>query len=336
MSKYAYVTFVMRNDSFIPGALVFAYALQKQGTKYDTVCIISDGVTEFGKKTLEEVFTHVVPVEQIYVKHNARHERQDRPFLFTRFNAFLLGRDGGLGFDYEKIILADADLLPIENYDQLFELDAPAGIINEYKDHCVEFVDGKYIIPESVKTRGTWVWHDVYSDMLHGEKLPAYITDRVLEDYENKGVLAALWLLKPSVATFNEIMEDTLNKEITDHVANFKWPEMQYLTFKFSGQWTNIDLKYASFNGYPNLDVLYGTHYAGLKPWQIKNKSIRVFGRFDDFRLWYETYLKMMNEYPKLADFRKLYRLKIFIEEMVEKPRYQFTSNLEKYKHLKR
>lgn len=334
MSKYAYVTFVMRNDSFIPGALCFAYALKKQGTKYDTVCIISDGVTDFGKKALEEVFTHVVPVEQIYVKHNARHERQDRPFLFTRFNAFLLGPYGGMGFKYEKIILADADLLPIENYDKLFELEAPAGIINEYKEHCVEYKEGKYIIPETVNTRGTWVWHDVYADMLHGEKIPSYITNRVTEDYENKGVLAALWLLKPSIKTFNEIMADTEDKNISSMVANFKWPEMQYLTYKFSGEWTNIDLKYASFNGYPNIDILYGTHYAGLKPWSIKNKSIKVFARFDDYKLWYETYLKMMNENPKLSEFRKLERLRVFIQDLVINPKNQFNSNLERYKHL--
>lgn len=336
MSKYAYVTFVMRNDSFIPGALVFAYALRKQKTPYDLVCIVSEGVTEHGKKALEAIYTHVVKIKEVYVAHNERHERQDRPYLFTRFNAFLLGKDGGYGLNYEKIVLADADILPIANYDDLFELPTPAGIINEFKEHCVQYENGVYIKPKSIELNETWVWHDVYGDVPHGTLIPRYITNRVIADSNNKGILAALWVLKPSKETYDSIITDTLNPNMTRYIANFKWPEMQYLTYKFSGLWHNVDLKYASFNGYPTLDILYGTHYAGLKPWNMKNKSVQVFGRFDDYTLWYETFMHMIDDFPQLLKFRKLSRLHNQVSDMVKKQKYQFKLTHPRYSHLKR
>ncbi len=335
MSKYAYVTFVMRNDSFIPGALVFAYALRKQNTPHDLVCIVSEGVTDYGKEALKEVYTHVIDMEQVYVEHHHRHERQDRPFLFTRFNAFLLGEDGGYGLDYDKIVLADADILPIQNYDELFDLPSPAGIINEFKSHCMEYQDGKYITPKTVDQYGTWVWHDVYRNVPHGTSIPKEMTDRVLVDADNMGVLAALWVLEPSAKTYDSIMKDTEDDTIADMIAEFRWPEMQYLTQKFSGQWHNIDLRYASFNGYPQLNVLYGTHFAGIKPWQMNNKSVKVFARFDDYTLWYHVYLNMVKEYPNLLDNRRLNRLKNKIETMISQEKYQFKlTNDPTFKHL--
>ena len=34
-ARFAFMTFVMRNDSFVPGALVFAHALRQQRTQAD-------------------------------------------------------------------------------------------------------------------------------------------------------------------------------------------------------------------------------------------------------------------------------------------------------------
>ena len=150
MSKYAYVTFIIRNDSYLPGALVFAYALRMQETKHDLLCIVSDNISASAIRQLRVLYDDVIVMPEVYVAHDRRQERQDRPFLFSRFNAFRLGADGDLGKNYEKIIIADCDLLPIKDYDTLFELDAPAGIINEKKEYCMTYEDGVYIVPVSV------------------------------------------------------------------------------------------------------------------------------------------------------------------------------------------
>ena len=75
--------------------------------------------------------------------------------------------------------------------------------------------------------------------------------------------------------------------EIKELVGDrFTWPDMQYVTMRWSGQWHSVDVKYSGFNGYPNLAALHGTHYAGVKPWYFKRdpKTVRKFSRYEDFR----------------------------------------------------
>jgi glycogenin glucosyltransferase len=69
----------------------------------------------------------------------------------------------------------------------------------------------------------------------------------------NLGVNACLCRLDPNMTDYQDIMEDLKNPDILSLIATYKWPGMQYLTLKYSGKWHNLDIRYASFNGYPNL-----------------------------------------------------------------------------------
>jgi|LGOV01.1.fsa_nt_gb glycogenin glucosyltransferase len=329
MSKNAYVTFIIRNDSYLPGALVFAYALRLQETENDLICIVSDNISTQAIESLRVLYDDVLIIDEVFVPHDRRQERQDRPFLFSRFNAFRLGKDGDLNKSYDKIIIADCDLLPLRHYDSLFDLKAPAGIINEKKEYCMEYKEGKYIIPDSVDIDGTWNWHEIYSDVPHGTSIPKEITDRIKKDKDNMGVNASLYLFKPTIDLYKSIMDDLLVSEIQEEISSYNWPEMQYITDKLSGEWTNIDLRYSSFNGYPKVDVLYGIHFAGLKPWSIKNKSIKSFGKFEDYQLWYLTYIKMIEKFPQLQENSKLRKINDFVVIMLKDNKYKFNK-----KHL--
>ncbi len=314
--KCAYVTFIIRNDSFLPGALVLAYALKLQKTKHDLVCIVSNNLTKRSIDALEVLYDHVVVLDEIYVEHKNRHERQDRPFLFSRFSALRLGKNGDLGFDYDKVLICDADLLPLHDFDSLFELNAPADIINEYKEHCMDYKDGKYVYPYDIDETEEWIWHKIYKDVPHGTLIPKEITDRINEDKDNMGVNASLYLLKPDIELYNDILKDLDTIEVVKEISTYKWPEMQYITVKLSGLWTNIDLKYSSFNGYPKVSVLNGIHLAGLKPWSIKNKSIKSFSKFEDYQLWYHTFFKVLDSYRSLQNHKKLIRIRDFLLTM--------------------
>lgn len=326
MNNTAYVTFIIRNDSYLPGALVFAYALKLQKTQADLICIVSENISSSAITSLKLVYDKIFVIDELYVPHDRRHERQDRPFLFSRFNAFRLGLDGDLGDGYEKIIIADCDLLPLYDYDSLFKLPAPAGIINEKKEYCLEYDDsGRYIIPDSVSKDCTWIWHKTYADVPHGTLIPKVITDRVATDKLNMGVNASLFLFEPSMIEYHSILDDLENKEIQSEISTYNWPEMQYITLKMSGKWTNIDLRYSSFNGYPNVECLKGIHFAGLKPWNMKNKSVKSFGKFDDYKLWFYTYTKMCNSIGSLLENKKLNSLYKEIVELQSSEKYLFT-----------
>lgn len=312
-TQTAFVTFLMLNDSYLPGALMVAYGLRKQKTKADIVCLITKEITPDARYALKVIFDHVVEVNSIFIPHKRRQKRQDRPYFFTRLNALRLGNDGDLGFGYRKLVLLDADVLPLRNYDSLFELDPPAGIINERKSHFLETdSEGNWVIPDTVYTTGKWKWHVLYDDICpHGHKIPKEITDRVGIDPSNMGINGSLFVLEPSMKEFREIKESVYQPDVIRLVGDlFDWPDMQYLTMRWSGKWTNVDLRFSGFNGYPSLSVLYGIHYAGVKPWSIKkSKSIARYACYDDFQLWFKEYSKMMESYPDLKKIKKLNRL---------------------------
>ncbi|MCP4415794.1 MAG: hypothetical protein GY805_04180 [Chloroflexi bacterium] len=308
-SPHTYVTFLMLNDSYLPGVLLLAHGLRRQKTKADLICMVTEEISRPARHALGLLYDEVIDVEKIFVPHKRVQKRPYLPYVFTRLHALRLGADGDLGHNYSKIGLLDADLLPLRHYDQLFTLSTPAGTINERKSHVMEWgEDGNFIIPESVAQDGTWNWHNIYADCPHGQPIPREITDRVAQDPSNMGVISSLLILEPSAAEFQAIMADIQTPEMRSLVGDaFDWPEMQYLTQRYSGQWTNVDLRFHSLNGYPNLDVLNGLHYTGFKPWQFRRTgSMERYGRRADFQLWFKLYREMMQTYPLLQSNRKL------------------------------
>ncbi len=322
----AFVTFLMRNDSYLPGALVLAYALRQQrvqgGWGHDLACMVTPEITHGARRALGMLYDHAIDVEPIYVPHKRRQQRQDRPFMFTRLNALRLGSDGDLGYRYEKVVLLDADVLPLRDYGRLFDLDAPAGVLNERKSHLVEVDEqGQYVVPEEVERTGKWKWHRLYDPICaHGQPIPREITDRVVEDPSNLGILGSLFVLTPSLDEFRRIRADVERPEVLEWVGDrWDWPEMQYLTARWSGQWTNVDARYCGLNGYPNLTVLYGTHFGGLKPWQVRNRSVAHYAKYPDYQRWYGAYVEMVTRaHPQLLELKRLARLLEAVRGWVE------------------
>ncbi|NKQ35506.1 MAG: hypothetical protein HF973_07810 [Chloroflexi bacterium] len=318
MNNHAFVTFLMQNDSYLPGALLQAYGLRRQKVRADLLCMVTAEITPAARQALGLLFDRVIEVEKIYVPHKRVGKRPYIPYVFTKLHALRLGADGDLSGPYDKAAILDADLLPIKRYDSLFRLPTPAGTINERKSNVMEWgVDGNFIIPDSVAQDGTWKWHRIYADCLHGRPIPKTITDRVAADPTNMGIIGSLLLIEPSLAEYEAIRADLSRPSVQQLVGDaFDWPEMQYLTMRWSGQWTNIDLRYHSLNGYPDLAVLYGIHYTGFKPWQFRKEgSMKRYGRRADFQYWFNAYRQMTDAIPDLLASKKLRRLRQQIDE---------------------
>lgn len=307
--RFAFVTLLTLNDSYLPAALLLAYGLRQQQTEADLVCLVTPEISPSARQALAILYDHVLAVEPLVVPHRLAGTRPYLPYVFSKLHALRLGADGDLGLAYEKICLLDADLLPLKWYDHLFTLPTPAGTINEHKRHVMAWgTDGNFIVPPSVQEDGRWHWHTLYADCAHGQPIPKAITDRVAKDPSNMGVISSLWVLRPSLAEYAAIRHALTEPTVRHAVSQlFEWPEMQYLTGRWSGQWTNVDLRFHSLNGYPDLSVLYGVHYTGFKPWQFRREgSMERYGRRADFRLWHQQYLQMMAAYPALARFKRL------------------------------
>lgn len=321
----AYVTFLLGDGRYLPGALLFAYGLRRQNTAADILCIVSDSLPPEVRDALLMLYDDAVVIDPVHIPHRLGQQRQDLPHIFTRFNCLLLGQDGVYHKAYDKVAVADSDILPLTRYDTLFAVETPAGCINEKKEYCMEYdSDGRYVIPNRYYETGEWNWHERYACCPHGSLIPKELTDRVATDAANMGVNGALYVLSPSAEEYQAIIEDVSRPETQERLNTYRWPDMQYLTLRYSGRWHNIDIKYASFHGYPELSGLYGIHYAGLNPWNLRHKSIECYGRYEDYKLWYAAYLAMMERYPGLHKNKRLAKLKKGIEELTSDSRYRF------------
>ena len=313
-ARFAYVTFVMMNDSYVPGALLLAYGLRRQWTEADLVCLVTPEVTADARDALAVLYDHVVEVETVCVPHKRSHQRRDRPFWFTRQNALRLGADGDLGLSYEKIVVLDADVLPMKWFDHLFTLDAPSGVLNGSKEHCIEEDEqGQYIVPQNLHVGTEWKWHRLYAACPHGQAIPREITDRVAADPgNNTGISGSLYVWEPSMREFLDICEAIAKPPVVEYVTDlFDYPDMQYMTMRYSGSWKSIDLRFIGFKGYPGLKALFGTHYAGFKPWYFKQPQLlKRYSQYEDFAYWYREYLAMVwVDYPDLRKIKRLARL---------------------------
>jgi glycogenin glucosyltransferase len=266
------------------------------------------------RHALERLYDHVVPVEPIFIPHARRQQRQDRPFYFTRLNALRLGRDGDLGLAFEKVVLLDADVLPLRAYDELMDLAAPAGILNERKSHMVQLgPDNRFHVDPADCRRGEWHWHRLYGQVCpHGRPIPAAITDRVAADPTNMGINGGLLVIEPSMRELASIIKDVRRPEIARLVGDrFDWPDMQYLTMRWSGRWTNIDVRFAGLCGYPCLRLLKGVHYAGVKPWSIgRGLGDERAARHPDIQHWLAGWVDLMRRHPSLGSIPRLRRLR--------------------------
>lgn len=311
-ARFAYVTLFTLNDSYLPAVLLSAFGLRQQKTKADLICLITPEITPSARKALNHLYDRVIEVDPIIIPHRLAGKRPYLPLVFTKCHALRLGSAGGLGTHYEKIALLDADLLPIKQYDHLFTLPTPAGSINEQKTNVMEWgQDGNFIIPDSVYKDGTWNWHQIYAACPHGRPIPKEITDRVNTDPTNMGVISSLLVLTPSQTEFEAILHELKKPDVRTRISEqYEWPEMQYLTGRWSGQWTNLDLRFHSLNGYPDLAALNGIHYTGFKPWQFRKEgSMARYGRRADFQYWHNTFRQMTKRHPELLQFKKLRRL---------------------------
>jgi alpha-N-acetylglucosamine transferase len=296
--KYAYVTLIMLGDSYIAGAIVLAYSIRNCGSMADLVVLVTPDVSDEGKQILGMYFTHVVEISYVTVQNWRTKKQRHRKYLelvFTKFHIFDL-------VQYEKILLIDADALVLKYPDHLFTLEAPAGCFLENKDYIITYdAKGNYILPKN----GEIEWYKKYCDCCaHGKKIPKEMTDRLKTQFNNSGIGGGLMLLAPKKGELEKIIDDVSKNPMKYLVENkLIWPEQQYLTLRYSGQWTNINPRFFGLQGYPHWKILYGLQYGGDKPFSLSSKAdIKTRIQYPDFVLWHQFYYDIIEQHPELLD----------------------------------
>ncbi len=317
----AFVVFLMFNDSYLPGCLMAAFGLRRQHSQSRRVCVVTPEISTQARCALAKLYDTVIEVQNIPVptQPDASGEMRSRTGsarvksgALTRFASLRLGPDGDLGCSFDKVVMIDADVLPVRDFDNLWTLSAPAGIINERREHMAEIdPKGRLIVRPNSLQSAEWIWHDVYKTCPHGAPIPKEITDRVAVDYENYGINSSLLVIEPSMADFDDFMRWVSTSEISELVSDhWPWIDQQAATLYWSGRWTSVDVSFSTLYGYPAPNLARGLHFAGVKPWSWRKKGFaRRLNRFPDYRLWADVYLEMLDIVPELRAHAGLRRL---------------------------
>lgn len=273
----AWVTLVMANDDYVPGALILAESLRKVGTQFQRVCMVTEDVSSRAKTALEHGFDRVVVVPVIKatarslpgIKQRALYSKDFLSASFTKWNC--------LALPYDKVCFVDADVAFRTSPDALFELQTPAGSF-----------------------ANPWQARDpIYGYPAHGETVPHQKIRRALRARNGFVVFGSLVLLRPNGEDLMELHRILqASKRYGEGFKTHSGPDELSITELYAlrdTDWTHISPRYHAIawkNYGPNLGILapediIGYHYFGAeKPWALPPKT-KV--KWPDLKTWWDA-----------------------------------------------
>lgn len=353
MNNYAYVTLLYPNKNgictYLDGAILTALGLRKQNVIYKIICIVTNDIKQEYIDILKILYDDIIVVDyispikklnqitiisDIFSKddYDDDNNYKDIVKIFTKLHIF-----NSDIFKYDKILFIDNDLIPLEKYDELFNLQCPAGWIEQILEDKLEFKNfNRY-------TRICDIWNDIK----HGDKIPNKYTK--VYKIPGRSVNSGLLLIKPDKNIFNnmiKILQSPLEKwkDIKfqfngtigfnrENVNYYILHDQDFLTQYFENDWHFIDTRFCLWGDNIKYDV-YGIHMAGLyyiinnnkknaKTWQIQISSDDGFNIIsNNIAIWgFNNYPILKNILYNHLEFyinNKLYKIKdILINDCV-------------------
>ena len=267
----AWVTLVLGLDlSYVAAASVMASALRRRGSKAESVCMVTHDVPEAARRQLGLVFHHVVEVPYLETlalqKYSERFDAMYNYWLdrcFTKVAMFAL-------LEYEKVIFLDADMLPMENPDALFDIPAPAGICSSVRE-------------ASENAR------------LHGMPLPRLLIDESLKNGQGHyGVRGCLLIMKPDLTTYHQIRSKIEAVTSYGSLESMVGPDEYLITKHFCDQWHHVHAKYGWVSWADRQDLGADPcflHYVSQKPWEEGEA-------WADFDYWKNEAVELLKDCP--------------------------------------
>ncbi|XP_069167302.1 glycogenin-1 isoform X2 [Procambarus clarkii] len=148
----AYVT-LATNDGYAIGALVLAHSLRSNATTKELCIMISPTVSSPIRSLLESVFDKVVTVDVLDSEDSAHLSLLKRPELgvtFTKLHCWTLT-------NYSKCVFLDADMLCVQNPDDLFSHPELTAVCDIGWPDC--FNSGMFVFVPSLDTYGKLLQH---------------------------------------------------------------------------------------------------------------------------------------------------------------------------------
>ncbi|AYV79713.1 MAG: UDP-glucuronate:xylan alpha-glucuronosyltransferase 2-like [Faunusvirus sp.] len=279
MSKYCYITLVMKGDAYIPGAIVLAYSLRQTDTKYDINCMITPDVTEHGKRQLAIVFDNVYVVDYVRPENKSMlHHLEQSKTKWKRFADFYKWLDVAFTkyqlftfTQYDKVVFLDADQIIMKNTDHIFDYNTPAGVLS------------------------------ITSDVTDNKLIPPKLIKRSLKT--KYGIRGNVMLLQPSLTFYKQLLKFINDEKTVRYITQRKFnagPDEIVISLMLQNNWHKlpddiVNQRYSTDSRY------YILHLLSEKPWVNPEK------RYDDYVIWFAQAKQIVVKYPDLRDlFNKL------------------------------
>ncbi|KAI5965182.1 GLG2 [Candida pseudojiufengensis] len=247
----AYATLLV-GPSYIPGVLTLGSKLRELNTKHKLIILLDSTSIEFEfLKLIEELYDEVIPINDQIIKAPLEKLKNElnREELSITFSKLLLWNLT----DYEDIVYLDADILPLQNFDEIF--------------------DNFEISTNEIAASPDSGWPDIFNSGLFKIK-PNKTTFENLIEFASKG----------GENTFDGADQGLLNEFFPEWI---KIPYLYNVTPNYRNDYQYLPAFKKFFNKIKNL------HYIGhLKPWNYENilsSDLSNFHQFwwDDFNKFF-------------------------------------------------
>ena len=296
MSNFAYVTLLMKGDSYVPGCLVLASSLRKVESKVDIICMVTPDVSAKARSVLAMLFTEVIPVDYITTpdfklpsESVQKHYGVLNTSLETKLRCLnLKGKLKDKQKQYEKVCLLDADLLILKCMDNLFDLQAPAGTFHSYWLHG---------------------YHDPYpQNMKTGDSVPDSAIQEAFRRKKSYVVQTTVLLLPTTKPNGDDIFPD-LEKYIREFSGDIgelglsnllatMYDTVDDLTVStYFKKWTYIGQEYTCIPWRDKQAHPYVNHYFNTKPWTMQENE------WPDLTPWFDEARSICKKYPDAKQF---------------------------------
>lgn len=270
---FAWVTLLTQPD-YLPGVKALHHSLQQSKTRWPLVVMVTDAIAIRDREALQAEGCVIHPVEPLAPPADLPHHYASAQFaeVWTKLRVWQLT-------EYERVVFLDADMLVLQNMDELFTQDLADNLLAAC--HACRCNPNKVVTyPESWQPA-----HCHYTWQERNEAAPAS-----LDRYLNGGFL----LLKPDNAVFNELAARVT--AISD-LAAYPFSEQDLLNEVFADRWLPLPWFYNALKTLPyqhpaiwRREAVKNLHYIQAKPWKRDlNQPESERDRYYDLdKLWWE------------------------------------------------
>ncbi|KAI7876675.1 nucleotide-diphospho-sugar transferase [Lichtheimia hyalospora FSU 10163] len=267
--KAAWVVVLTSTNNYIKGVIALAQALRMTRSIYPLVVLYTSAVTKRAVKLLKDSGCQVQSINPIHPPGKTRYVFERFVETWTKLAVWNLE-------EYERVVLLDADMLVLQNMDELMDISLP-------DEHHIAACHACTCNPQKIKTYpADWIPANC-----------AYTNSANKIDYFNSGMI----VLKPSRSKFQEI---TLRLYRIPDLTSYRFPDQDFLNEIFEHRWIHLPYIY---NSLKTLSVAHPTmwdfhkvkniHYIlSNKPWDDYVDDERYMAQY---RLWRDVYTEAIN-----------------------------------------